>query len=346
MVLDFHGFLASSTIAQLREMVGLINSELISRKAQRSEAPSSPGIPIPPDKSIEDYVDYKADFIDNQTDISLLLGECESMGFVRKPKSKNEELDDAVQNRFLSLGKDSYDWSSRNGVVVNEPLSLAKFPNISSLLEKVNMEFGCSLNSALVSFYRNGDVSARLHADDEPSLDATQPIVVMSLGAVRRVEFVDNRQDSFRHSAKVLDPQEGSVYVMKPGCQAGFRHRVRMKRVVKQARFSISFRAFIPQSERVIVAPNPATPCPSNISSEFATPKSSYSHAPAEQSPSTPQPASTDGVKVDDTPPASQFQTPYLPRLNPGVRQKGLVSWKICNHQQQLIVLFPEGSLL
>ena len=49
------------------------------------------------------------------------------------------------------------------------------------------------------------------------------------------------------------------------------------------------------------------------LSCEFTTPKGSCSHATAEQSPVTPQVASTDGVKVEGTPPASQCQTPYIP---------------------------------
>ena len=65
------------------------------------------------------------------------------------------------------------------------------------------------------------------------SLDHTQPIVVVSLGAVRTIEFVDNNQSSFRHTAKSLGPSEGSVYVMHPGCQQGFRHRVRMSKKTK-----------------------------------------------------------------------------------------------------------------
>ena len=101
-------------------------------------------------------------------------------------------------------------------------------------------------------------VNARLHKDDEKSLDKSQPIAVVSTGAVRRVEFVDNNQESFRSNALVLEPKDCSLYVMKPGCQERLRHRVRMDRRIKEPRISISFRAFIPECDRVPQTPSSA----------------------------------------------------------------------------------------
>ena len=117
-------------------------------------------------------------------------------------------------------------------------------------MARTNQGFGCNLNCSLVSYYKNGEVSARLHRDDEEELEQNQPIVVVSLGAVRSVEFVDNRQESFRRNALTTAPKEGSVYVMRAGCQQKFRHRVRMCKRVKDYRISLSFRAFVPQMNR------------------------------------------------------------------------------------------------
>ncbi len=228
----------------------MINMEIIKRQVQPSPVPCSVGESTPDSKTAQDYVEYREHFFDN-TDRDLLLAECETLNFSRRAKS------DAVQNRFLSSGKDPYNWNSSGGQVVNNPLNFEKFPAIKRLLDKVNQDFNCSLNSGLVSFYKNGTVNARLHRDDEASLDQSQPIIVLSIGAVRRVEFVDNNQESFRSNALVLEPKECSVYVMRPGCQERLRHRVRMDRRIKESRISISFRAFIPESDRVAQVSNP-----------------------------------------------------------------------------------------
>jgi alkylated DNA repair dioxygenase AlkB len=128
--------------------------------------------------------------------------------------------------------------------IITNPLDLNKFPSIKRTQNKINSEFGHKLNCALVSFYRNGEVCARLHADDEVKIDQTQPIVDVSLGVVRTVQFVDNKQESFRSDALTLHPSEGSVYTMKAECQQNFRHRVRMNKRVKHFRIGLSFRAF------------------------------------------------------------------------------------------------------
>ncbi len=83
-------------------------------------------------------------------------------------------ISDVVQNRFISLKDESYIWNSKyKGPIVNNALNLEDFPNVKRLMDKVNTEFNCSLNSALVAYYKNGEVSARLHSDDEASLDSS-----------------------------------------------------------------------------------------------------------------------------------------------------------------------------
>ena len=190
------------------------------------------------------------------------MAECLSLGFDKKSRKA------VVQNKFISSGSEAYSWNSSNGPVVNNPMDLDNLPVIKSVMSKINSEFGCELNCTLVSFYKDGEVNARLHRDDEEELDQTQPIVVISLGTVRSVEFVDNKQESFRSNALSLSPAEGSVYIMRAGCQQRFRHRVRMNKRAKGFRISLSFRAFLPQPRPV------STPCSSAYS--FTTPDSKF----------------------------------------------------------------------
>ena len=268
-MLDFRGLISSLSVIELREYASIINGEILSRHNNCS--PVSRAESTSESYTVNDFVDYQSNFL-NPTERELVMAECEGLHFKTKIPS------DAVQNRFLSFGEESYSWNSSSGPVVNAPLDLNGFTSIKNILSKINSEFKCSLNSALVSFYKSGDVSARLHSDDEPTLDPSQPIVVVSIGTVRRVEFVDNRQESFRRNALTLDPEDCSVYIMKPGCQERFRHRVRMERRIKKSRISISFRSFkaastleaTPSRCSVIAATSPD----SNVS--FVTPDSKH----------------------------------------------------------------------
>ncbi len=259
-MLDFRGHLPSLTIRQLREYASIINVELIKRQshspASIGEVSSSSATHLT--RNVNDFVEYRPNFID-QTDGELLAAECETLKFSKHCKS------DKVQNRFISQGSDPYIWKYGGGPVVNTPSELVNFPVIKRLMGKVNSDFNCTLNSALVSYYKNGTVNARLHSDNEDSLDSSQPIVVLSIGAVRRVEFVDNNQESFRSSALTIDPGNCSVYVMKPGCQEGFRHRVRMDQRVKEPRISISFRAFLSESDKLSQAKTVAVTTPNSV---------------------------------------------------------------------------------
>ena len=121
-MLDFRGQLSSLSTKQLREYASFINSELINRQVHFSPT-SVLGECSPDSRTIDDFVDYRDNFIDN-TDRELLSAECETLGFKRRAKS------DAVQNRFLSCGKDSYTWHSQGGPIDNQPIDLEKFSSV------------------------------------------------------------------------------------------------------------------------------------------------------------------------------------------------------------------------
>ncbi len=161
-MVDFRGQVSSLSMRQLREYASVINMEIVRRQVQPSPVSNSVGESTPDLKTVQDYVDYREHFID-ETDRDLLLAECGTLKFNARAKS------DAVQNRFLYSGKDPYNWNSSGGLVVNNPHDLEEFPTVKRLLAKVNQDFNCSLNSGLVSFYKNGTVNARLHRDDETS---------------------------------------------------------------------------------------------------------------------------------------------------------------------------------
>ncbi|MCP4485923.1 MAG: hypothetical protein GY820_01140, partial [Gammaproteobacteria bacterium] len=129
----------------------------------------------PPVRNINDLVEIHNNFIDS-TEHALLCAELQSLDFNYKTKSE------AVQNHFISSLSEPYTWTSKKGAVVNNPCDISEFPSIKAIMDKVNLKFGCKMNSLLVSCYVNGKVNVRLHQDDESSLDPAEPICVLSVG--------------------------------------------------------------------------------------------------------------------------------------------------------------------
>ena len=196
-------------------------------------------VSIPPNPN--DYVDYIADFID-ETDRDLLLAELESLNFKLKTQSEK------VQNEFISSSSEPYGWNSSKGEVVINPHALVHFPTVKRIIGKIFSKLGYSMNSALVSCYANGCVNCRLHEDGEDTMDQSQAICVLSLGTVRKVEFVGNDKTHKYKADLTIEPEDCSLYIMKPGCQSLFKHRVRRDKSIHDHRISISFRCFVPSS--------------------------------------------------------------------------------------------------
>ena len=199
-----------------------------------------------PQQQPKDFIDYYEKFVEKDSvNDAAILAEIESLAF--KTSNAKSEL---VQNKFISSCSQPYIWNSGKGPVVNEPLALDNFPGIRELMNQINSTYGYKLNCVLVSCLANGLVSVRPHDDNEDCLDQTQPICVVSYGASRRVEFISKQSSNSRRSDFTVEPEDRSLYVMKPGCQNLFRHRVRRDHNIQEHRYSLSFRCFIPDTDK------------------------------------------------------------------------------------------------
>ena len=224
-----------------------------------------------------DYVDFEDQFI-NSCERELLSAEIDHLNFDRKSRAPNFLL----QNKFISNFNEPYVWSSRNGPVVNNPLHMNNHPVIRGLMDKINLKYGYNLNSVVVSYYKNGSAKIGYHDDGEDTIDSSQPICVLSLGATRRVEFCRKGVDARSSPAHIVDPPDSSLYTMKAGCQERFMHRVRMNKSIKGERVSLSFRCFTPrpnvkpdQGTPPTLSSSPCVTLSASDSSVFKTPNSS-----------------------------------------------------------------------
>ena len=108
------------------------------------------------------------------------------------------------------------------------------------LLEQVNHQCGARFNGCLFNCYRNGHDRMGWHADDEPEIDASQPIASLSLGATRTFQF-KHRQGQERHCFELAD---GDLLVMAPPCQQEWVHALPVRKRVTTVRLNLTFRVF------------------------------------------------------------------------------------------------------
>ena len=153
----------------------------------------------------------------------------------------DKKVKNTPSNVWLTTTNEPYTWMSKSGPIVNHPKQLNDSSHIKKLMDRLNSGQGLDLNSCLVAYYANGTVNARLHADDEGSLDHSHPICILSTGNERTVEFLRKPQRHNEDPIYTINLKPGSPYSMLPGCQSYFKHRVPP---CKNAgpRFSISFR--------------------------------------------------------------------------------------------------------
>ena len=200
---------------------------------------------IPHGKSIEDFTQYIPDFVNHDKDEVLLEGikaDIEKMNF-------NRNSGDKVQTRWFgkSFRKNPKEYPhDQNEIVECTPLS--EVPFVEELINKVNDDVRSGPGKvALVTYYPKQVSSLSAHADDELYLDQSAPISTFSIGSTRKIDLLKRTESGDLILMKTQTMEEGSLFVMKSGCQKYFLHRVNKGHIQGQGengeRFSISVRS-------------------------------------------------------------------------------------------------------
>ena len=250
---DFSSFLGNLTFQELIACRNQLNIYIDAAKKEHKKAAAS--------ADVRDYVTepvtlFKADSVEH----AALSVELDSLD-VSKSKGAG------CVTQWLTLTGQPYSWRTSEGKpVVKNPYSIEDFPQIKETLDLVNAEFEADLNSCLVSYLPDGRSNLRLHNDNEDSLDSSQPMVILTVGASRTVDFLGAYQRSTETPAGSVTPKSGEVYCMKPGCQQLFKHRIYTDKSVRGARYSLSFRRL-----QVTQIPPPAPFSTNTLSSPSAS---------------------------------------------------------------------------
>jgi len=104
------------------------------------------------------------------------------------------------------------------------------------------------LNSVLINHYRNGQDSVSWHSDNEPELNATAPIVSLSLGATRRFDLRETSTTgapSKRARRYHLALAHGDVLVMSSETQRYWQHQIPKQNSVIEPRLNLTFRHIV-----------------------------------------------------------------------------------------------------
>ena len=114
---------------------------------------------------------------------------------------------------------------------------------VKAIHDRVAILSGCTFNSALINFYRNGQDSVAWHADDEAELGDNPVIASVSLGAQRIFELKQKHQTPAKKYQLPL--RHGSLLLMGGTMQQYWLHQLPKIKGLNEARINLTFRNII-----------------------------------------------------------------------------------------------------
>lgn len=100
---------------------------------------------------------------------------------------------------------------------------------------------GCFLNG-----YADSRDSLGWHSDDDPGIDHSRPIAVVSLGEARMIEYKPIDAPNSAKKGYILE--HGSLFLMKAGMQHTHVHRIPKASFIAKPRISMTYRGLLPQA--------------------------------------------------------------------------------------------------
>ena len=117
---------------------------------------------------------------------------------------------------------------------------------LRTIRSRIEAQWQVSLNSVLANWYRTGLDKMGWHSDDEKQMCPHSPIVSLSLGAARKMQFKSKDASNSERWSLLLE--DGDVLVMYPPTQDKLKHCIPMMRKVTTERLNLTFRKCLLQS--------------------------------------------------------------------------------------------------
>lgn len=132
---------------------------------------------------------------------------------------------------FADPGK-SYGYSGKSLTLHSWNEALLK------LKEKIEQETGHKFNACLANYYRDGNDSNGLHADNEPELGRNPVIASLSFGAKRKFRLKHNTTKEVVN----FELSHGSLLIMAGECQHYWKHEIPKQKKIVGGRINLTFR--------------------------------------------------------------------------------------------------------
>lgn len=112
-------------------------------------------------------------------------------------------------------------------------------PELISLKERIEKEFGYQFNGVLLNLYRDHNDSVAWHRDKESKYGKRPIIASVSLGQKRNFDFrkIDHHQSKYS-----LPLPHGSLLIMKGDLQEHWEHRIGKSSIPMKERINLTFR--------------------------------------------------------------------------------------------------------
>ncbi|WES98245.1 alpha-ketoglutarate-dependent dioxygenase AlkB [Chryseobacterium arthrosphaerae] len=112
-------------------------------------------------------------------------------------------------------------------------------PELLSLKERIEKEFGYKFNGVLLNLYRDNNDSVAWHRDKESRYGKRPVIASISLGQTRNFDF---RKKDHHQSKYSLPLPHGSLLIMKGDLQENWEHRIAKSSAPMKERINLTFR--------------------------------------------------------------------------------------------------------
>jgi len=107
----------------------------------------------------------------------------------------------------------------------------------------INKAYGYNLNMCFLNYYENQKQALGWHSDNSPLINQKQPIAVVSLGEprelwVRPIGYKGEIPDKYKFTLA-----NGSLFIMPPGFQNEWQHKIPKGNREMRGRISLTYRA-------------------------------------------------------------------------------------------------------
>lgn len=150
---------------------------------------------------------------------------------------------------FMAATPYSYTYGRHRGIRTYQSVPFTA--GVDTIMVKLNTWFqennhsDWSVNGCFLNMYLNEHDHLGWHADDFNGMDQTQPVVSISFGAEREIWWRPMGTNGVIPSDQKQLLAEGSLFIMPPGFQDKYQHRIPKGDRPLGVRVSLTFRSFL-----------------------------------------------------------------------------------------------------